>query len=91
MTGTRRIALAAALTLAAAGLAGAGQALAMTPQEEAVFRRVCTGDYMRLCSMYDPGSPGVQQCFQAKMAELSPGCQGAIVDYNKANAPARKR
>lgn len=72
-------------------LTAASQALAMTPQEEAVFRRVCTGDYMRLCSMYDPGSPGVQQCFQAKMTELSPGCQTAIVDYNKANAPARKR
>ncbi len=84
----------AALGIAFA-LGVAGQALAMTPQEEAVFRRVCTGDYMRLCSMYDPGSPGVQQCFQARMAELSPGCQTAIMDYNKANAPspapARKR
>ncbi len=76
---------------AAFALTAASQALAMTPQEEAVFRRVCTGDYMRLCSMYDPGSPGVQQCFQAKMAELSPGCQTAIVDYNKANAPAPTR
>lgn len=76
---------------AAFALAAAGQALAMTPQEEATFRRVCTGDYMRLCSMHEPGSPGVQQCFQARMAELSPGCQGAITEYNKANAPARKR
>lgn len=80
----------AALAVAIA-LSGASHALAMTPQEEATFRRVCTGDYMRLCSMYDPGSPGVQQCFQAKMAELSPGCRGAITEYDKANAPARKR
>ena len=66
-------------------------ASALTPQEEAVFKQSCTGDYMRFCSMFDPNTPQVQQCFQQRMKELSPRCQAAIAEYSKSNSSARKR
>jgi hypothetical protein len=70
--------------LAAAMTAGAAFAApAMTPQEEATFRRDCTNDYMRFCSMFDPNTPQVEQCFEQRMKELSPRCQSAIASYSK--------
>jgi hypothetical protein len=64
--------------LGIAGLVAAGPALALTPQETAAFRRKCSGDYNRLCSAYEPDSPQVQECFRAKMKELSGSCRDAI-------------
>ena len=78
-------ALAAAITVALAG-----PSLALTPQEEAVFRQACTADYMRLCSAYDPGSPQVDQCFKQNMKQLSPQCQSAITNYQKTNPGGRR-
>ena len=66
-------------------------AVAMTPQEEAAFQQNCSGDYLRLCAQFDPGSPQVEQCFKAKDKELSPGCRSTIAAYNKANPAGRRR
>ena len=75
---TKRIGPAlAALVLAAA------PAFAQSPEEMAEFRRDCTSDYMRLCSAYDPGSPQVRQCFEARRAELSQRCSATIAKYQK--------
>jgi hypothetical protein len=75
----------------AAAAAIATSALALTPQEEATFRQYCSGDYMRFCSMFEPGTPQVEQCFQQRMKDLSPRCQSAIASYSKANSGGRKR
>lgn len=75
----------------ALALGVAAPALAQNPQEEAALRQSCSGDYMRLCSTFDPGSPEVEQCFKAKMKELTPQCQSAIAAFNKANPGGRKR
>ena len=69
----------------------AAPASAQNAKEEAMLRQNCTGDYMRLCSQYEPGSPGLDGCFKAKMAELSPQCRGAIQTYTKANPGGRTR
>jgi hypothetical protein len=66
-------------------------AFAQDAQQQAVFRQYCSGDYMRLCSAYNPGSPEVEQCFQARMRELSPGCQNAIAEYTKKERGSRRR
>ncbi len=71
-------------------VAASGPALAMTPQEEAAFRANCTGDYMRLCSQYDPDSPAVEQCFKERQKDLSPRCQATIASYSKANPKGRR-
>lgn len=86
MNALKTFALGTALAL---GLAG--PALAQNPQEEAVLRQSCTGDYMRLCSQFDPGSPEVEQCFKSRMKDLTPQCQTAITAFNKANPGGRKR
>ncbi|MEA3008543.1 MAG: hypothetical protein QOJ91_235, partial [Sphingomonadales bacterium] len=52
--------------------------------------RVCTGDYLRLCNMYDPGSPEVEQCFKDRNAELSPNCRSAIASFTSKN-PRRRQ
>jgi hypothetical protein len=65
-------------------------AFAQNAQEDAALRQNCSGDYMRLCSNFAPGSVEVEQCFKAKMKELSPGCQGAITAFNKANPKGRQ-
>ena len=75
--------------LVAAGTATAS--FAMTPQQEAAFKQNCTGDYMRFCSMFDPNTPQVEQCFQQRMKELSPRCQASIASYAKSNPEGRKR
>lgn len=64
-------------------LGAAGPALAQSQEEMAEYRRDCTADYSRLCSAYDPGSPQVQQCFQARRAELSPRCAATIAKYQR--------
>ncbi len=66
-------------------LGSAMPGLALTPQEEAAFRQACTGDYMRFCSMHEPNTPQVDQCFKARMRELSPQCQATITAYTKSN------
>ncbi len=81
-----------ALALAFALVAGSsGPSLALTPQEEAVFRQSCTADYMRFCSTFDPGSLQVDQCFKQRMKELSPQCQAAITAYTKNNPGGGRR
>lgn len=77
-----------ALTLALLGLPGPSSA--MTPQEEAAFRQSCTADYMRFCSMFDPDSPQVDQCFKSRLKELSPQCQSTIAAYSKKNPGGRR-
>ena len=69
-------------TFAAAAIA-ASSALALSQQEEAAFRQHCSGDYMRFCSMFEPNTPQVEQCFQQRMKDLSPRCQAAIATYSK--------
>lgn len=59
------------------------------PSEEDALREHCTGDYMRLCSQFDPGSKDVEQCFKARMRELSPNCRTAINYYTKKNPRGR--
>ena len=54
-----------------------------------MLRANCTGDYMRHCSMFDPGSKQVEQCFQARMRELSPNCQATIAAFRKKNPKGR--
>lgn len=72
-------------------IGAAAPALAQNSQEEAAFRQNCTGDYMRLCAMYDPDTPQVEQCFKAKMKELSAECRATIAAYSKKNPEGRKR
>jgi hypothetical protein len=74
-----------------AGLGAAAPASALSPQEEASFKQNCTNDYMRFCSMFDPNTPQVEQCFQQRMKELSPRCQAAIASYTKANPGGGRR
>ena len=81
---TIRIAAAVGLTFAATA------AGAMTPEQEAVFRQNCTNDYMRFCSMFDPNTPQVEQCFQQRMKDLSPRCQAAIASYSKKSPGGRR-
>lgn len=64
--------------------------IAQNAQEKAALQQNCTGDYMRLCSMYDPGSKQVEQCFTAKTRELSPECRGAIAAFSRANPGGRR-
>jgi hypothetical protein len=71
-------------------LAAALPAYAQNAQEDAALRQNCSGDYMRLCSQYSPGSVEVEQCFKARMKELSPGCQNAITAFSKANPKGRQ-
>ena len=71
--------------------ATASAAFAMSPQEEAAFKQNCTNDYMRFCSMFDPNTPQVEQCFQQRMKDLSPRCQSTIASYSKKNPDGRKR
>ena len=84
MTLLRTTAVAALLTMSGSAFA------AMTPQEEAAFRQHCTGDYMRLCSAFDPDSPQVEQCFKDKAKDLSPRCSATIASYSKANPKGRR-
>ena len=76
---------AAALTTATASFA------AMSPQDEAAFKQNCSGDYTRFCSMFDPNTPQVEQCFQQRMKDLSPRCQSTIASFSKKNPDGRKR
>jgi hypothetical protein len=81
------------ITIASALLAAtlATSASAMTQQQEAAFRQSCGNDYMRFCSMFEPNTPQVEQCFQQRMKELSPRCQSAIASFSKSNPEGRKR
>ena len=83
----RKIKIAAVAVAAIA----ATPALALSQQEEAAFRQHCSGDYMRFCSMFEPNTPQVEQCFQQRMKDLSPRCQAAIASYSKSNPGGRKR
>ena len=53
-------------------------ASAFTPAEEKILERDCSGDYLRLCGQYDPGSKQVDACFQQRMKELTPACRNSI-------------
>lgn len=79
------------VVLAAAALTLPASAANLSQQEEAAFRQNCSGDYMRLCSMFDPDSPQVEQCFKEKSKQLTPNCQATIAAYSKANPSGRKR
>ena len=68
----------------------ASPAFAQDAQQQAIFRQNCSGDYMRLCSAYSPGTPEVEQCFQSHMRDLSPQCQGAIAAYTKKESRGRR-
>jgi hypothetical protein len=59
--------------------------------QDDVFRKFCSGDYMRLCSQFDPGSAEVRQCFIAHMRQLSPTCRRAIASSGKRKARRRRR
>jgi hypothetical protein len=74
----------------ALAIAAASPSMAQNAQERAALQQNCAGDYMRLCSMYDPGSKDVEQCFKAKSRELSPECRGAIAAFSR-NNPAGRR
>ena len=74
--------------LAAVALPAAAQAQG---QGQEIFRQYCTGDYMRLCSQYDPDSPQVDQCFRANMTQLTPQCRTAINTYTRANPGGRRQ
>lgn len=53
--------------------------------ERAMLQQACAADYLAFCSNPDPNSPEVDRCFQAKMKQLSPGCQTAITGYMQRN------
>ena len=76
---------------AAFALASSGIALAQNAQERAAMQQYCTQDYLRLCSQFSPDTPQLEQCFAAKMAELSPECRSTIAAYQKRQASERRR
>ena len=75
---------------AALALAAITPAAAQNPQERAALEQHCTSDYLRLCNMYDPGSPEVEQCFKDRTAELSPNCRSAIAAFTS-KSPRRRQ
>lgn len=79
------------LFVTALALAAVSSAAAQDPQERAVLERHCTGDYLRLCNMYEPDSPQVEQCFTARRAELSPNCRNAIAAFTAKSSPRRRQ
>lgn len=81
----------AALALGALVLATAPAFAQPVPGEEEALRTHCTGDYMRLCSQFDPGSREIEQCFKAHMRELTPNCRTAINYYTKQHPRGRAR
>ena len=80
-------------SLAAAIAFVAGPALAQSqvqdPKQQEVFRQSCSGDYMRFCSTFNPGTPEVEQCFQQRMQQLSPQCRNAIAAFEKKGSRRR--
>lgn len=79
----------AALGLSAA-VAISTFALAQQPSQEMdLLRAHCTGDYMRLCSQFDPASKAVEQCFQANMRNLTPNCRQTIAYFRRKNPKGR--
>lgn len=79
---TAALAFGAALTMSTS-------ALAQQSQEMDLLRAHCTGDYMRLCSQFDPGSKQVEQCFQSNMRNLTPNCRQTIAYFRKKNPKGR--
>jgi hypothetical protein len=77
-----------ALILAAASLAAATTASAITPREEAELRRDCTGDYFNFCFPMRPYSPELAQCFHRSMGRLSYACRTSIQTFLKNNPDA---
>lgn len=75
----RTITLGAVFAVAIAGPALA----AMTPQQQADFKKTCTGDYMRLCADNPPDSPQTQQCFRQNMKQLSARCRSTISTFQR--------
>lgn len=69
------------LAAAAFGVLAGSAALALTPQEQAEFKKNCTADYTRLCAAFQPDSAEVRQCFQQKIAQVSPRCQRTIASF----------
>ena len=80
---------ATSLLMIAALASAALPAAAMAPEDEASFRRDCTGDYFRFCFGLDPNGREVEQCFQARFPELSLACQATITAYLKNNPGGR--
>ncbi|WP_375460726.1 hypothetical protein [uncultured Enterovirga sp.] len=56
-------------------------AMALTPQEQAEFKKNCTADYTRLCAAFPPDSDEVKQCFQQKIKQVSARCQRTIASF----------
>ncbi|MDR3462785.1 MAG: hypothetical protein P4L76_10790 [Beijerinckiaceae bacterium] len=59
---------------------------AQPPEDDDALRKNCVGDYFRFCSSYMPGSQEIHQCFAAKIDLLTPGCRGAIHDFDRRNS-----
>lgn len=68
-----------------------GGAAAQNAQERAAMQQYCTQDYLRLCSQFSPDTPQLEQCFAARMAELSPDCRSTISAFQKRQASERRR
>jgi hypothetical protein len=77
------------LLLAAAALAAATPAVALTSREEAELRRDCTGDYFNFCFPMKPYSPELAQCFHRSMGRLSYACRTSIQTFLRNNPDAR--
>lgn len=60
-----------------------GTADAMTAQQQADFKKNCTGDYVRLCADYEPDAPQTQQCFQQKIRQVSARCRTTIQTFQR--------
>lgn len=60
-----------------------GAASAMTAQQQADFKKNCTGDYVRLCADYEPDAPQTQQCFQQKIRQVSARCRATIQTFQR--------
>lgn len=64
------LALAGALSLAAAGSASA---------YSSAVRKACAGDYQNFCSQYVPESAQARRCFESNRKSLSKYCVSALV------------
>lgn len=69
------------LAAAAFSVLAGSAVLAMSPQEQAEFKKNCTADYTRLCASFPPDSAEVKQCFQQKIKQVSARCQRTIASF----------
>jgi len=76
----RSLALAVALSLASAGSA---LAVDLGPFKSEL-KKQCTNDYLKFCGNLDPDGPEVAACFKQNRAQVNPGCNSAISNFQKA-------